>query len=77
VGLFGGSSSEYHLGLRPKCQGTDKPLKRKLAAILATDVVGYSRLMEQDEAGTFAAVRPAARNCWSHWSASTRDASSS
>ena len=25
---------------------------RKLAAILATDVVGYSRLMEQDEAET-------------------------
>jgi adenylate cyclase len=41
----------------PKRQGTDKPLKRKLAAILATDVVGYSRLMEQDEAGTFAAVK--------------------
>jgi adenylate cyclase len=30
---------------------------RKLAAILAADVVGYSRLMEQDEAGTLAALR--------------------
>jgi adenylate cyclase len=30
---------------------------RRLAAILATDVVGYSRLVEADEAGTLAAVR--------------------
>ena len=28
-------------------------MERKLAAILAADVVGYSRLMEQDEARTF------------------------
>ena len=28
-------------------------LERKLAAILAADVAGYSRLMEEDEAGTF------------------------
>ena len=28
--------------------------QRRLAAILAADVVGYSRLMEQDEAGTLA-----------------------
>jgi TolB-like protein/class 3 adenylate cyclase/tetratricopeptide (TPR) repeat protein len=28
-------------------------LERRLAAILAADVVGYSRLMERDEAGTF------------------------
>ncbi len=26
--------------------------KRKLAAILAADMVGYSRLMEADESGT-------------------------
>ncbi|GGC82380.1 adenylate/guanylate cyclase domain-containing protein [Chelatococcus reniformis] len=32
-------------------------MKRHLAAILAADVVGYSRLMEQDEAGTFARLR--------------------
>lgn len=32
-------------------------MKRKLAAILAADVVGYSRLMEQDEAGTFERLR--------------------
>jgi adenylate cyclase len=30
---------------------------RKLAAIMAVDVVGYSRLMGQDEAGTAKAVR--------------------
>jgi class 3 adenylate cyclase len=28
-------------------------MERKLAAILAADVAGYSRLMELDEAGTF------------------------
>jgi adenylate cyclase len=30
---------------------------RKLAAIMAVDVVGYSRLMSEDEAGTATAVR--------------------
>ena len=30
---------------------------RKLVAILAADVVGYSRLMSEDEAGTAKAVR--------------------
>src|SRR5262245_54636651 len=32
-------------------------VQRRLAAILAADVVGYSRLIEQDEAGTIAALR--------------------
>ena len=31
-------------------------MERRLAAILAADVVGYSRLMEKDEAGTLAAL---------------------
>ena len=31
--------------------------QRKLAAILAADVVGYSRLMETDEAGTLARLK--------------------
>ena len=31
--------------------------ERRLAAILAADVVGYSRLVERDEAGTLAALR--------------------
>jgi adenylate cyclase len=34
---------------------------RRLAAILAADVAGYSRLMGEDEAGTARAVRRAAR----------------
>src|SRR6476619_2363790 len=36
---------------------TDIRINRKLAAIMAADVVGYSRLMEADEAGTLAALR--------------------
>jgi adenylate cyclase len=36
---------------------TAEPVQRRLAAILAADVVGYSRLMEQDEAGTLAALK--------------------
>lgn len=32
-------------------------LERRLAAILAADVAGYSRLMERDEAGTFARLK--------------------
>src|ERR1041385_6397457 len=32
-------------------------MERKLAAILAADVVGYSRLMDADEAGTFDRLR--------------------
>lgn len=32
-------------------------MERRLAAVLAADVVGYSRLMGQDEAGTLAALR--------------------
>ena len=33
----------------------EERVQRRLTAILAADVVGYSRLMEQDEAGTLAA----------------------
>jgi adenylate cyclase len=32
-------------------------LQRRLAAVLAADVVGYSRLMGQDETGTFATLK--------------------
>jgi adenylate cyclase len=32
-------------------------VERRLAAILAADVVGYSRLMEADEAGTFGRLK--------------------
>lgn len=36
---------------------TQQRVQRKLAAILAADVVGYSRLMGQDEEGTHAALK--------------------
>ena len=32
-------------------------MERRLTAILAADVVGYSRLMELDEAGTLATLK--------------------
>src|SRR3954465_10358053 len=32
-------------------------VERRLAAILAADIVGYSRLVEQDEACTLAAIK--------------------
>jgi TolB-like protein/Flp pilus assembly protein TadD len=35
----------------------EERVQRRLAAILAADVVSYSRLMEQDEAGTLAALK--------------------
>ena len=35
-------------------------MKRRLTAILAADVVGYSRLMEQDEMGTLRLLTVAA-----------------
>src|SRR5512147_642813 len=35
----------------------EERVQRRLAAILAADVVGFSRLMEQDEAGTMAALK--------------------
>src|SRR5262245_39908757 len=41
--------------------GTENP-ERRLAAIVAADVAGYSRLMEQDEAGTLAALKQRRRD---------------
>jgi adenylate cyclase len=35
-------------------------VERRLAAILAVDVAGYSRLMGEDEEGTLAALRAVA-----------------
>ena len=34
----------------------EERVQRRLAAILAADVVGYSQLIEQDEAGTLAVL---------------------
>ena len=39
-------------------------MERKLAAILAADVVGYSALMERDEAGTFDALAERTRDAF-------------
>jgi adenylate cyclase len=35
----------------------NEPIQRRLAAIMAADVVGYSRMMEQDEAATLARLQ--------------------
>lgn len=35
----------------------EERVQRRLAAILAADVVGYSRLMERDESGTLARLK--------------------
>ena len=36
---------------------SEERARRRLAAIVAIDVVGYSRLIERDEAGTLAALK--------------------
>jgi adenylate cyclase len=38
------------------------PVERRLAAILVADVVGYSTLIEQDEAGALSALRALRQN---------------
>src|SRR6195256_4798942 len=40
---------------------SEKRVERRLAAILAADVAGYSRLMGEDEEGTLAALRAVRR----------------
>ena len=37
---------------------------RRLAAIMASDVVGYSALMGRDEAGTLSAIRALRKELW-------------
>ena len=39
------------------CVVAENPVERRLAAILAADVVGYSRMMGEDEAGTLSLIR--------------------
>ena len=41
--------------------GQRERVERRLAAILAADVVGYSRLMGEDEEGTLVALRAVRR----------------
>ncbi|MGB8074359.1 MAG: adenylate/guanylate cyclase domain-containing protein, partial [Pseudolabrys sp.] len=43
---------------------TDARAERRLAAILAGDIVGYSRLMGADEEGTLARVNAVRREFW-------------
>ncbi|MGO7202735.1 adenylate/guanylate cyclase domain-containing protein, partial [Rhizobium ruizarguesonis] len=40
----------------------EKSIRRRLIAILVADVVGYSRMMEADEAGTFEALKERRRH---------------
>src|SRR5205823_9290844 len=68
-GLRGGPTSTAILATRETCciRVLDEPSNqagylamaspRRLAAILAADVVGYSRLMGEDEEGTLAALK--------------------
>ena len=42
-------------------------MEGRLAAILATDVVGYSRLMGEDEVGTPARALPFQHSIWMAW----------
>ena len=48
--------SNRHL-LQPSASGAARVTTRRLAAILAADVVGYSRLMGTDEVGTLATLK--------------------
>jgi hypothetical protein len=42
----------------------DERVERRLAAILAADVVGYSRLVGIDEEGTLAALKALRKSSW-------------
>jgi class 3 adenylate cyclase len=48
-------------GARPIEPSSREPAIRRLAAILAADVVGYSRMMGEDEGGTLAALKACRR----------------
>ena len=48
-----GASANY----RAMSAGNDSAVIRRLAAILIADVVGYTRLMERDDTGTFSRLR--------------------
>ena len=52
-------------------------MERRLTAILAADVVGYSSLMEKDEAGTYARLKAGRQELSSRKSTGITAASSS
>src|SRR5947209_13929741 len=53
---------QYKGGGNPSIQVGAMPSTRRLAAILAADVAGYSRLMGVDEEGTLAALKAIRRD---------------
>jgi len=55
---------------------SEQRVERRLAAILAADVVGYSRLIGDDEEGTLAALRALRRDVIEPTSAAARPAPS-
>jgi class 3 adenylate cyclase len=55
--------------------GVDQ-VERRLAAIVAADIVGYSRLAESDENGTLAAIKTLRREIIDPLLAEHHDASS-
>lgn len=59
--FLGGKPAPSAQSRRPRAQNVSGPASvpasRRLAAILAADVAGYSRLMQGDEAGTFGALK--------------------
>jgi class 3 adenylate cyclase len=50
------TASQYNNNIIKKNLTGREPMERKLTAIMAADVVGYSRLMGADEAGAHAAL---------------------
>ena len=54
----------------------DEHPRRRLAAIVMADVVGYSRLIEADETSTLAALKERRRRSWSRLFAAAAGGSS-
>jgi class 3 adenylate cyclase len=54
----------------------EQTVERRLAAVLAADVVGYSQLMAADEEGTLARLNSCRRELWEPTIAEHRAASS-
>ena len=52
-------AAHYVLAVPAPCQPLrwETEMQRKLAAIMAADIVGYSRLMAEDEFSTYAELR--------------------
>jgi adenylate cyclase len=56
TGLRNGLGSSWQISSGRTAMATPW-VERRLSAILAADVVGYSHLVEQDEAGTLSALK--------------------